>query len=271
MSEELANDCASPFAFAPGTIESPSLFRITAAGVPAPTAFEIKFLLDEALAREVEARLRGRLALDTHADPALGGAYLTTSLYTDTADFDVFHRLGQYGTSKFRVRRYGSGGPVFLERKDKTGDKVHKLRVPVPASDLVDLPARQLSAQWPGHWFRDEIGRRRLMPICCLSYERTAYLGSAGTGSVRVTFDRQVRGALTSSWEVIPARKTPALFTGRVICEFKYRIAVPQLFKEVMSSLGLQPTPCSKYREFIGHSGVVHSNGRNACGDTADV
>ena len=53
-------------------------------------AFELKFLLEEALARTIEECVRDRLPLDAHGDPALGGAYRTTSLYLDTAARDVF-------------------------------------------------------------------------------------------------------------------------------------------------------------------------------------
>lgn len=271
MSEELANDCASRVAFAPGLIESPSLFRFEANGVPAPAAYEIKFLLAEEQAREVEARLGGRLTLDSHADPSLGGAYRTTSLYTETPDYAVFRRAGEHGKSKFRVRRYGLTGPVFLERKDKDGDRVHKSRVSVPAADLSDLSTGRANVQWPGGWFRDEIIRRRLAPICRISYDRVAYLGTTETGAVRVTFDRQVRGEIASGWNVVPVGAATELLPGRVICEFKYRTALPPLFKEIVTVLGLQPTPCSKYRCFIASAGIVGAGPWTERGDAAHV
>ena len=51
MSEELANHCANRSHSRPVSLESPSLFRIEANGVPAPAAYEIKFLLTEEQAR----------------------------------------------------------------------------------------------------------------------------------------------------------------------------------------------------------------------------
>lgn len=271
MSEELANHCTSRVAFVPGLIESPSLFRFEANGVQPPAAFEIKFLLIEEEARAVESRLHGRLTPDSHADPALGGAYRTTSLYTETPDFAVFRRIGEYGKSKFRVRRYGSGGPVFLERKDKDGDKVHKARVSVPAADLHDLSTGRANPHWPGGWFRDEITRRQLAPICRISYDRVAYLGTTETGAVRVTFDRQVRGEMASGWNVIPVGGKTELLPGQVICEFKYRAALPPLFKEIVAALGLQPTPCSKYRCFIASTGIAGAGAAAERGDAANV
>jgi len=270
VSEELANQCANHVAFAPASIESPSLFRFEANGVPAPAAYEIKFLLPEEQAREVEARLGGRLTLDSHADPALGGAYHTTSLYTETPDYAVFRRVGEHGKSKFRIRRYGSSGPVFLERKDKDGDRVHKARVSASRTDLADLSAERPHAQGPGGWFRDEIMRRGLAPVCRIAYDRIAYLGTAETGAVRATFDRRVRGEPATQWEVVPVSATKELFPAQVICEFKYRLAVPQLFREIMATLGLQSTPCSKYRRFIASTGVAGPISGVASGDAAN-
>src|SRR5437867_1496972 len=83
-------------------LESPSLFG-PGAEADGATAYEVKFLLTEDQVREVVARVAGRLALDPYADSALGNAYLTTSLYTDTSAFDVFYRAEGYDRDKFRV------------------------------------------------------------------------------------------------------------------------------------------------------------------------
>src|SRR5207253_3200738 len=67
----------------------------------------------------VQERVGVRLALDPHADPALDNAYHTTSLYCDTAQFEVFHRLGSFKRRKHRLRRYNEIPWIFLERKTK--------------------------------------------------------------------------------------------------------------------------------------------------------
>src|SRR4051812_33873941 len=117
-------------------LESPSLFSPATAGADPATAYEVKFLLTEEQAREVTARVTGKLALDAYADPALGNAYHTTSVYTDTPNFDVFYRNEGYDRDKFRVRRYGVSGPVFVERKTKNGDKVRKHRVRIDPNEV---------------------------------------------------------------------------------------------------------------------------------------
>src|SRR5258707_10215219 len=53
-------------------------------------AFEMKFLVDESQARDVETRLATRLSLDPHSDRELGNAYRVTTVYCDTPDRQVF-------------------------------------------------------------------------------------------------------------------------------------------------------------------------------------
>lgn len=272
MSEDLANPHSGRIAYMPTIpLESPSLFRRESNGAPALPAFEVKYLLTEEQAQSVVRSVSDRLAPDPHANPALGGAYLTTSLYTETPEFEVFRRVGDYGKSKFRVRRYGHDGPAFLERKDKNGDKVHKSRVSVMTRELAILTRPGSPAGWSGDWFHSDINRRRLAPVCRISYERVAYLGVADTGAVRVTFDRKVRGELATGWDVVPVHKNRELLPEQVICEFKYRAAMPRLFKEIVERLKLQPSPCSKYRRFVETTGIVRDVNERDSGDAGDV
>lgn len=232
-------------------LESPSLFGPTATQPEGPPAYELKFLLPEELAQEVAARVARRLAPDPYGDPTLGGAYRTTSVYTDTPRFDVFRRVGEYATSKLRARRYGATGPVFLERKDKDGDKVRKCRASVPCPELDHLGHREFPTDWPGGWFHLLLADRRLRPVCRVSYDRVAFLGTAESGAVRVTFDRNVRGLAASDWEPLPVTTGPELLPGEVICEFKFRLALPSAFKEIVGALNLSPSRVSKYRRFV--------------------
>ena len=60
---------------------------------------------------------RAHLDADIHGGGPHGDEYRTTSVYFDNAAFDVFHRRGSFGRSKYRIRRYGDDETVFLERK----------------------------------------------------------------------------------------------------------------------------------------------------------
>ncbi|MBN9117610.1 MAG: polyphosphate polymerase domain-containing protein [Planctomycetes bacterium] len=236
-------------------LESPSLYSPGAA--EGATAFEVKFLLTEEQAAEVADRVSGKLALDPYADPALGNAYLTTSVYTDTPAFDVFYRTEGYDRDKFRVRRYGHSGPVFVERKTKNGEKVRKHRARVHPTEVADLAKSALNGEWAGEWFHSQLLEKRLKPVCRVAYERVAYLGTADGGTVRLTFDRNIRGALATEWGLSEVGAAPPLLTDRVVCEFKFRTAMPALFRGIVADLALTPAPFSKYRSFVRAAGLA--------------
>ncbi len=237
-------------------LESPSLFGPGAEADNA-TAFEVKFLLTEDQVREVIARVTGKLALDAFADPALGNAYLTTSVYTDTPGFDVFYRAPGYNRDKFRVRRYGVGGPVFVERKTKNGEKVRKHRSKIDAREVPDLAALCLNGEWAGEWFHSQLLELHLRPVCRIAYERVAYTGMFEDGVVRLTFDRNIRGVVSREWKLETVGAVAPLLPDRVVCEFKYRTAMPALFRGIVADLALTPTPISKYRTFVQAAGLV--------------
>jgi len=88
-------------------------------------ARELKFLVDERQAPALREWARARLARDSFGSGPYGDDYTTTSLYFETPQFDVYHRRGSYGRSKFRIRRYGTAEIVFLER---TGRKKYDLK-----------------------------------------------------------------------------------------------------------------------------------------------
>jgi hypothetical protein len=226
--------------------ESPSL--VAAGGGTGPAAYELKFLLDDCRAGEVEAWARRRLLPDPHGDPALGGAYRTTSLYSDTAELDVYRRTADYRRDKFRVRRYGAAPWAFLERKSKEDFRVAKRRTPVPEDDLPLLDRPRSSPSWPGRWFHRRLRAHRLSPVCRVVYQRTAYGGSCADGPLRLTLDRHLRGTLTGEWCVDPVDGGVPLLSGKVILELKFRGVLPAPFDELRLDLGLSPSDVSKYR-----------------------
>jgi hypothetical protein len=229
----------------PTAYESPSL---SAKGIGAAPAFELKFLIDEAAAHAVEAWAGQHLVLDPHGDPTLSGAYLTTSLYFDTAKLDVFHRSSSHKRRKFRVRRYGAAPWTFLERKSKWGDRVEKRRTTLPDEELPLLAHPMSLITWAGHWFHRRLQMRRLGPACQISYVRTAFVGACPESPLRLTLDRRIFGAPTKAWQIVPSSAGKPLLTGQVILELKFRNALPAPFKGLVGDLRLNPGPVSKYR-----------------------
>ena len=211
-------------------------------------AFELKFLVDDERAAEVERWARQHLAGDAYGDPALGGAYRTTSLYCDTPDLDVYHRAGWYRRRKFRIRSYAGSPLLFLERKSRRGDRVAKRRTSIAAEQLPRLADAAAVRDWPGYWFHRRVAKRRLGPACQIVYQRTAFVGTDPQAALRLTLDREIHGKLTDRWSLSPAAGGIRLLAGQVILELKFRSTLPPEFKQLIAAMNLNATSVSKYR-----------------------
>lgn len=214
-------------------------------------AFELKFLLDKAAVEPIEHWARARLALDPHGEAELGGAYRITTLYLDTSALDVYHRTRSYGRRKFRIRRYGLMSSAFLERKTKSRDRVAKRRTETPASELSRLAAplnSHVAEGWQGDWFHERIVKRGLLPASRITYRRTAYVGECAEGPLRLTLDREIRGALSSDWSLTGGDDGLQLLNSHVILELKFLRSLPLPFKDLVRDFRLNPAAISKYR-----------------------
>lgn len=235
-------------------VQSPSL-RSSGKGVL--PAYEMKFLVEENLALDVEALIQRDLTPDPHGDPQYGHAYRTTTLYCDTPQFDVFHRVESHKHLKFRLRRYGAEPWVFLERKTKCGQRVRKRRTTARHDELGQLGNPSPPADWNGRWYYEQLRRRELQPVLSVTYVRQAYIGACEQGPLRVTFDRNVCGAPAADWELNQVNDGVPVLAGQVICEFKFQGALPAKFKAVIAALHLTPTSVSKYRHCLRASGLA--------------
>ena len=111
-------------------------------------AYEIKALIPVERAREVRAWARARMQRDPNAESGAGDVYRITSLYYDTDGFDVFHRRGSFGRSKYRVRRYDASQRVFLERKLRNVDScASEIGLIVHIRNWIDWAAMNAHAQ----------------------------------------------------------------------------------------------------------------------------
>lgn len=216
--------------------ESPSLCT---SGGDAP-AFELKFLLDALAADAVEAWARRCLTPDPHGD---AGTYRTATLYLDTAQLDVYHKSPGYRRSKYRVRHYAGASLVHVERKRRRGDRVRKWREAIPGEAIGQL----LEADGPATWFAERVRDRLLQPSCWVGYTRTALVGLAQDEPLRLTLDREVSGVPATDWTPPARLDGKRLAPGQVILELKYRVALPALFRELLSLLPAQVPGGSKY------------------------
>jgi SPX domain protein involved in polyphosphate accumulation len=223
-------------------------------------AYELKFVLDADLGARIAEWARHRLPADPHGAGQFGDEYRITSLYFDTADYDVLHARGSFGRSKYRVRRYGDSPQVFLERKLRKPGQLHKRRTLMNLQELAELEQPAVPLAWPGRWFHRRMVARQLRPACALSYVRTARVD----GLVRLTVDRQIQVRAASGLDVQggPARD---VLTGRAVLELKFRRDMPSIFKALVEQFGVNSTGGSKYR-----SGMAALGHRTAFTDVAD-
>lgn len=223
-----------------------------------PPAYEMKFLVDEATATAVEAWAATRLDPDPHGDPSLGGAYRTTTLYLDGPGLELYRGRG---SRKYRVRRYGNEAALFLECKTRKQERVRKRRTMVPQEELDFLEGVPFPADWQAAWFAAALERRGLRPVCQVTYERTAFIGSTSGGPVRLTLDRRLRGTLYDGWKILPGEGRLPFLTGSVVLEMKFRAGLPMVFKECLQTLQLASAAVSKYRNCLAAWGIPATSG----------
>ena len=212
-----------------------------------PHAFEIKFVVPADLGVRIQRWARTHLNPDPHGSGPFGDEYRTASVYFDNDKLDVFHRRGSYGRSKYRIRRYGDEGLVFLERKMRQPAVLAKRRTHTPIAHLDWLTRGDLDEAWDGQWFHRRLLARQLAPACQVTYARTARSVGRDGENVRLTLDSElavlpVDGIRFASGEGIP------LLDDRMILELKYRGALPAIFRRLVEEFALTPQAASKYR-----------------------
>ena len=175
--------------------------------------------------------MRANLAPDEFGSGPEHDQFETSSLYFETAKFDVFHRRGSYGKSKYRVRRYGASPIMFLERKFRTDRVLIKRRTTAALDDFRLIETNEPDPNWYGYWFHRRLIARRLEPLVQVSYVRTARLGSSPHGKVRMTIDFDLRVLPLPDRAFIPGTGLPLMPAHNVI-EVKYSKQLPDIFKD---------------------------------------
>jgi VTC domain-containing protein len=214
-------------------------------------AREIKFLLPADMGQQIQDWARSALEPDPSGVGPCGDQYATTSLYYETPGFDVFHQKESYGRAKYRIRRYGLDQYIFLERKFRTDRLLAKRRTSVPLEGLERLGEPAADPSWAGYWFHRRVLTRGLKPLVQVSYERTARLGSAPMGPIRLTIDTNLRVLPLPDRAFLPGTGLP-LIEGKCILELKYVQDLPALFKQLIERYAISPGRVSKYRLGLG-------------------
>ena len=222
-------------------------------------ASELKFLVTPDCAAALKQWARRTMDADPFASSETGDGYLTTSLYLETPRFDVFHENGSYGHAKYRIRRYGNTGQVFLERKLRNNHMVAKRRSIVDVEELHHLDHGHPDPAWEGAWFHRRVAVRGVSPVCQVSYQRTARVLAAESGAMRLTIDEDLRAMRVSSHAFSEPKNPVPLLRDTMIVEMKFRHAMPELFRAAVREFGLTARTVSKYKLAARELGLVES------------
>jgi hypothetical protein len=223
------------------------MLRVTETREIRDYAFEVKFLVDPVPGQRIRQWMRDHLSPDPHGAGPDGDEYRITSLYFDTADYDVFRRERSYARSKYRIRRYGQSDVAFLERKMRTSTHLCKRRTAIALEDLESLVPDYLTVEWAGSWFQRRLAVRGLRPRCQLSYQRIARVGEGEHGTFRATLDDQLTVLPAEQLQFEVGSGTPLLQRGFIL-ELKYRVSPPPILKQLVEEFALGPKRVSKYR-----------------------
>ena len=230
-------------------------------------AFEIKFVVDRELGQRIREAGRQILAPDPWGGGPAADEYLTTTVYFDTDELAVYRRQGSFRRAKYRIRRYGYGDVVYLERKLRTPDVLSKRRTSLRMFELGRLHG-DVDSSWSGLWFHERLLMRRLAPRCQVSYSRTARVGVTETGPIRLTLDDGLAVGRAHVARFEEGHGFPIL-NEKTIVEMKFTATMPAVFRRLVDDFALEPVRVSKYRLGIEGSGLVSSDNKSqsdACG-----
>lgn len=232
---------------------SPGNLGLTSTSTSRPRgAYEIKFLITETQSVAIQEWARVHMLADPHSSVEHGYGYAVNSVYLDTPTFDVFHRADKLRQRKFRLRRYGSEPVIWMELKRKINGRVHKRRTAAVEGDLSSMLLSSDATAGEGGWFRQQIQELQLRPICQVTYQRFACVGTSSSGPLRLTLDSQLHCQGTDDWTV-PAQQLPtgSLLQNQQILELKFHETIPNSFRDLIHDQRLNIATFSKYRQSV--------------------
>lgn len=222
--------------------------------------YEFKFFMNLRKREEVESEVANFMSFDGHVHPELGNAYYVRSLYYENDAATHYHEKidGVKVRRKFRLRTYGKqfvpSLPIYLEEKNRDGDRVHKHRIPIDPSYLPAFYAPErysdLHELLPGvdlvDRFLFDAFRRSLKPKLLVDYVRRPYVSSYDM-NFRVTFDSVLMSVKANtlfppSWE-----SWRCSFAGYTILEVKFHRRIPAWFHRIIQAHNLRRVSFSKF------------------------
>lgn len=199
--------------------------------------------------------ITSRIAPLLHPDPnAVNGGYLIRSLYFDDYWNTAYEQKddGVLERKKYRIRIYNySDRSIKLERKKKYGAYIYKQSAKITRSEFEAILAGDYSfllksSQPLLQEFYVECRCHNLRPRTIVDYEREPWILDAGT--VRITFDQNVRAAVGSFDIFDPSLPCLSVIDpGRLVMEVKFTEFLPRLVQDILPPQREEMTAVSKY------------------------
>lgn len=224
--------------------------------------FEKKYFVTEKQVPHVREFLNCHLGLDQFSAGPPQHPYPIHSLYLDSYDLKTYWATVHCEKRRFKLRvRYYDGkpeSPLFFELKRRENECVAKRRAIVQRGAGASLLAGHLPG--PEHLvgsdpyqlaalreFCELMQRIRAHPVMQVAYFREAWMSHV-SNSVRVTLDRQVRGALRHEALFATQMPDPVFPFGNTnVLELKFTNRFPDWFKDLVQHFNLVQTGAPKY------------------------
>lgn len=209
---------------------------------------EYKFLISSADVILLKHRLKGIMALDSHAGPS--GQYTISSLYFDDANYQAYRDKidGVAHRVKYRIRFYNSDlSTIRLEKKEKHRDLCRKTGEFITQEDALRLQNRQPPLGNSALLSELHCGIRcGLKPAVLVVYDRTPFVCNAG--QTRITIDEHIR---TKPYSYNLGRHTqamiPVLEPGFAVLEVKFNDFLPGHLSQALVDIPKSQLAISKY------------------------
>ena len=194
---------------------------------------ERKYLIDLKEKELLTQRFGSILSLDRHAQ---NGGYTIRSLYFDDYWNSAYEEkeAGILMRKKYRIRIYNfSDRSIKLERKKKFGQYIYKEAAPLTREEVEKILDGNYNFLLHSPYllcreFYVECVANMMRPRVIVDYEREPWVYD--TGTVRLTFDSNVRAAIGSYDIFDPSLPTlPILQPGKLVFEVKYTELLPQI------------------------------------------
>ncbi|HBP25267.1 MAG TPA: transporter [Oribacterium sp.] len=216
-----------------------------------PFRHELKYLISEGEREQLKTRMRFLFHLDSHAS---GGSYMIRSLYFDDYWNSAYEEksMGVMERQKYRIRIYNAmDSTIRLERKRKSGSYIQKEAAKLTRDEVEHILTGEygflLHHREPlCQEFYVECVSHVMRPRVIVDYDREPFIMEPGT--VRVTFDNNVRAAILGENLFDPALPTlPVLEPGKTIMEVKFTEFLPEIVRNTILPSAAEATALSKY------------------------